>query len=138
MQDIESAQALVTRDDIRGGITFRMANMQACAAGIGETYPGHKISTSRDRNLSHQDWAHERIVALPRRPAILVRIRRMDMVCGARPWKAPDVKPRMDTNEHQFTEEPRYSSTVTELVDALRHLCRDCTESSRLFVLIRG
>ena len=36
MQDIESAQALVTRDDIRGGITFRMANMQACAARIGK------------------------------------------------------------------------------------------------------
>jgi len=43
----------------------------------------------------------------------------------------------MDTNEHQFTEERRYSSTVTELVDALRHLGRDCRESSRLFVSIR-
>src|SRR5438093_2069906 len=125
MQDIESAQALVTRDDIRGGITFRMANMQACAAGIGETYPGHKISTSRDRNLSHQDWAHERIVALPRRPAILVRIRRMDTVCGARPWKAPDVKPRMDTNEHQLTEETRYAYTLTGVVDAVTPLHSD-------------
>src|SRR5437763_12947645 len=36
MQHIESAQALVTRDDIRGGITLRMANMQTCAARIGK------------------------------------------------------------------------------------------------------
>src|SRR5436190_5232005 len=36
MQDIESAQALVTRDDIRGSITFGVANVQACAARVGK------------------------------------------------------------------------------------------------------
>jgi hypothetical protein len=36
MQDIESTHALVTRDDIRGSITFGMANMQACATRIGK------------------------------------------------------------------------------------------------------
>src|SRR4029453_13263398 len=36
MQDIESTHALVTRDDIRGSITFGMADMQACAARVGK------------------------------------------------------------------------------------------------------
>jgi hypothetical protein len=36
MQDIESAHALVTRDDIRGSIPFGVANVQACATRVGK------------------------------------------------------------------------------------------------------
>jgi hypothetical protein len=36
MQDVESAQALVTRDDIGSSITFRMADVQAYAARVGK------------------------------------------------------------------------------------------------------
>src|SRR5262245_24394755 len=36
MQNIESAHTLVTRDDVRGSITFGMANMQSSAARIGK------------------------------------------------------------------------------------------------------
>src|SRR5256885_12151791 len=137
MQDIESAQALVTRDDIRGGITFRMANMQACAARIGKHIQDVKF---RLRGIETFLTGIGRVEELSLFPdglpfwfELVEWIRFAALVHG----KTPDVKPRMDTNEHQFTEERRYSSTVTELVDALRRLGRNCRESSRLFVSIR-
>ena len=36
MQHVETARAAVARQNIRGGVTFRMADVQARAAGIGE------------------------------------------------------------------------------------------------------
>src|SRR5439155_23347843 len=49
-----------------------------------ETCRVRKILAWPDRNLSRQDWAHEKAAGLPRWPAILVRSGRTNTVCDAR------------------------------------------------------
>ena len=84
MQNVEAAHPLVARDDVGGGVTFRMADMQSGAARIGEHVEHVKFRLRRIEVLFAGIRRVKSLRARPRSSATLARSDRTDKVCGAR------------------------------------------------------
>ena len=84
MQHVETAQPFVARDDVGGGVTFRMADMQSRAARIREHVEHIKFRFRRIEIFFAGIRSVKGAPFFPDRSAILARSDRMDKVCAVR------------------------------------------------------
>ncbi len=65
MQDVETAHAFVPRNDIGGGVTFRMADVQPSPARVGEHVEDVKFRLGRIEMFFAGIWCMEKLPLLP-------------------------------------------------------------------------
>ena len=125
MQDVEAAHAFVAGDDVRGGVAFGMADVQAGAARIGEHVEDVVFRLGRIESSSPGFGAWKAARFIPDAPATSARSGRKDTVCGARSCETIRTR-KQEINEKSLTLSSHYSGHQCGLVVNLESCQRAC------------